>query len=172
MSEKQKGPARTGMQLFIEAGARIEVLKRLTSSKDWQQPIPPSSVFNGSTTVISEVIITYRSDEKGGRSSPQQVLVRGVPVVFTNRRRLIPTRRRPGLQRLTHLADFFGLGLRKRIKAMVGDFDAEIGRLHRQRRYKAAKWNQLLAWGYAGWYVIRGPVDWVRELLMHALTGK
>lgn len=88
-----------------------------------------------------------------------------------NRRPPRARRRKPNLKNLTRFADFFGLGLRKRLKAMAGDFDAEISRLHKQHRYVAAKWNKCLAWSYAIWYVLRGPLDWARAALVKALTG-
>lgn len=83
-----------------------------------------------------------------------------------------PEKKRPGLQSLMHLADYLGLGLRKRIKALAGDYDAEIVRLHAEGRYRAARWNKYLAWGYAGWYVLRAPVDWAASVVIKKITGR
>ena len=78
----------------------------------------------------------------------------------------------PSLKRISNFADFWGLGLRKRIKATAGDFDAEIRRLHKEKRFRMAKWNVILAWGYAIWYVLRGPYDLVKGALVKALKGQ
>ena len=77
----------------------------------------------------------------------------------------------PSLQHISNFADLFGLGLRKKIKAMAGDFDLEIKRLHKAKRSKTAKWNKALAWGYAVWYVVRGPIDWLAENLIKSWKG-
>lgn len=66
---------------------------------------------------------------------------------------------KPKLEQLTKFADLFGLNLRKRLKALVGDYGVEIERLHRAGDYKMARWQKTLAWGYALWYVARGPID-------------
>lgn len=77
----------------------------------------------------------------------------------------------PSLKSITNFADFWGLGLRKRIKATAGDFDVEVKRLHKEKRFRMAKWNVILAWGYAIWYVMRGPYDLVKGALVKALKG-
>ncbi len=80
-------------------------------------------------------------------------------------------KRSPSLKRISNFADFWGLGLRKRIKATAGDFDVEVKRLHNEKRYRMAKWNVILAWGYAIWYVLRGPYDLVKGALVKAMKG-
>jgi hypothetical protein len=80
--------------------------------------------------------------------------------------------RKPSLTALSNFADIFGLQIRKRIKALAGDYDEEIGRLYKQRQYKTAQWNRILAWGYAIWYVLRGPLDWVTDYLISAVKGR
>lgn len=80
-------------------------------------------------------------------------------------------RRPPSLKRLANFADFWGFGLRKRIKAVAGEFDVELKRLHKEKRYGTAKWNVVLAWGYAIWYVLRGPYDMLKGALVKALRG-
>lgn len=85
--------------------------------------------------------------------------------------RLFMSRRQPSLKGISNFADFFGLGLRKRIKAVAGDYEVEIKRLHKEKRYKTAKWNKALAWSYAIWYVLRGPVDWFAETLIKSWKG-
>lgn len=77
----------------------------------------------------------------------------------------------PSLNRVSNFADFWGLGLRKRIKAVAGDYDVEVKRLHKEKRYRMAKWNVVLAWGYAIWYVLRGPYDLVKGAMVKALKG-
>ena len=77
----------------------------------------------------------------------------------------------PSLQHILNFADFWGLGLRKRIKACAGEFDVEVNRLHKEKRYRMAKWNVVLAWGFAIWYVLRGPYDLVKGALVKALKG-
>lgn len=77
----------------------------------------------------------------------------------------------PSLKSISNFADFFGLGLRKKIKAMAGDFDIEIQRLRKEKRFKTAKWNKALAWGYAVWYVLRGPFDWIVETFIKSKKG-
>lgn len=77
----------------------------------------------------------------------------------------------PSLKRISDFADFWGLDLRKRIKATAGDFGVEVNRLHKEKRYRMAKWNVVLAWGYAIWYVLRGPYDLVKGALGKALKG-
>ena len=77
----------------------------------------------------------------------------------------------PPLIRISNFADFWGLNLRKRIKATAGDFDVEVRRLHKEKRFRMAKWNVILAWGYAIWYVLRGPYDLVKGALVKALKG-
>jgi hypothetical protein len=77
----------------------------------------------------------------------------------------------PSLNHISNFADFWGLGLRKRIKATAGDFDVEVRRLHKEKRYRMAKWNVVLAWGYAIWYVLRGPYDMLKGALVKALKG-
>lgn len=80
-------------------------------------------------------------------------------------------RKRPSLKGLQNFADYLPLEMRKTVKAMVGDFDAEIMRLHKQHRYGAARWNKGLAWSYAVWYMARGPLDWVISKFVKAHTG-
>jgi hypothetical protein len=79
---------------------------------------------------------------------------------------------RPQLNGLVAFADYFGLGMRARIKALAGDFDAEIARLHRDRRYKTAKWNQFLAWWFTAGYLLRGPFDWAWEYFVEAFRSR
>lgn len=79
---------------------------------------------------------------------------------------------KPSLQPICDFADLFGLQVRKKIKAVAGDYDEEIARLHKQRRYKTAQWNRILAWGYAILYVLRGPLDWVTDYLISAVKGR
>lgn len=77
----------------------------------------------------------------------------------------------PSLKSVAAFADLWGLELRKRIKSMAGDYDIEIRRIHKEKRYRMAKWNKVLAWGYAIWYVLRGPYDLVRGALVKAMKG-
>lgn len=79
---------------------------------------------------------------------------------------------RPTLGGLSAFADFFGLDLRRRLKAMAGDYDAEIARLHKEGRSFAARWNKWLAWYCAGWYVLRSPLDKAAAMLVKGFTGK
>lgn len=86
----------------------------------------------------------------------------------------VPTKKRqpPSLKGLVQFADWWGLDLRKRIKALAGDYDAEVRRLCRADRYPTARWNKVLAWIFAFWYIGRGPLDWIRALLLLAVKGK
>ena len=79
--------------------------------------------------------------------------------------------RAPSLRGISNFADFWGLGLRKKIKAGAGEFDVEVKRLHKEKRYRMAKWNVVLAWSYAVWYVLRGPYDLVKDALVKAIKG-
>lgn len=87
---------------------------------------------------------------------------------------IIRTEKRPppSLAGLVHFADWWGLDLRKRIKSLAGDYDAEIRRLCHEDRYLTARWNKFLAWTFAFWYIGRGPWDWLRALLLLAVKGK
>lgn len=80
-------------------------------------------------------------------------------------------RRSPPLRQLVRLADFLPLTSRKQVKAMAGDYYAEIIRLRRERRYKAARWNEVLAWGYTAWYVLRGPIDQLISTVRKVVKG-
>jgi hypothetical protein len=80
--------------------------------------------------------------------------------------------KRPKLGALNRMADYLGLELRKRIKALAGDYDAEIQRLYSEGRYRAAQWNKWLAWGYAGFYVLRAPIDWLSSFVIAKFTGR
>jgi hypothetical protein len=92
---------------------------------------------------------------------------------FFARRRLsrssMRARRRQPLRTLARWADCFGLPTRKAIKALVGDYAVEIRRLRRERRKWMARWNVCLAWGFATWYVIRGPFDAVVQYLVKSI---
>lgn len=81
------------------------------------------------------------------------------------------TPKRAPLRGLIRLADWLGLETRRAIKALAGDYAAEIRRLRRERRHWAAKWNHCLAWGYAVWYVFRSPFDMLVRYLVRALRG-
>ena len=65
----------------------------------------------------------------------------------------------PSLAKLICIADFLPTALRKKVRAMVCDYDEQIRTLFKKKRYKAARWNQCMAWGFAIWYVLRGPTD-------------
>lgn len=65
----------------------------------------------------------------------------------------------PSLAKLICIADFLPTALRKKVRAMVCDYDEQIRTLFKKKRYKAARWNQWMAWGFAIWYVLRGPTD-------------
>lgn len=78
----------------------------------------------------------------------------------------------PSIKGILHFADFFGLATRKSIKAMAGDYDDEIRRIHADGRVWTAKYNKLLAWGYALWYVLRGPLDGAVQYLMGSFKAK
>jgi hypothetical protein len=80
-------------------------------------------------------------------------------------------RKRPSLKSLTYFADLWPLGLRRRLKALAGDYDADIRAMHKQHRYRMARWNALLAWGHALWYVVRGPVDGIVTWAIKAWKG-
>ena len=81
---------------------------------------------------------------------------------------------KPDLTGLKHFSDWFSLGLRQRICAMAGDYEKEIDRIFSEGRFKTARWNKALAWGYAILYVLRGPVDflvWVWLKLRKLVLG-
>ena len=85
------------------------------------------------------------------------------------RRKAAP--KKPSLRGIVRFADALPLGLRKRVKAMAGDYDAEIALLHKQRRYRMAKWNARLAWLTAAWMVLRAPLDALKSWVMKATIG-
>ena len=79
----------------------------------------------------------------------------------------------PSLTAISRFADFFGLGLRKEIKAMVGDYDVEIKRIYtKEKRPLAAKWQVALAWGYTFWYVCKRPISVVWDYVFGSLKAK
>ncbi len=78
---------------------------------------------------------------------------------------------RPPLRGLVHVADVLPIPTRKAIKAMAGDYVDEVRRLHAEGRPGMAKWNVVLAWGCAAWYVLRSPFDWIVSLLLKNLRG-
>jgi hypothetical protein len=78
----------------------------------------------------------------------------------------------PTFGELMRLADWFGLALRKRLKAMLGDYDSEVRRLRGEGRPHAARWNAWLAHGCFWWYVLRGPADWLVEYLAGSVRGR
>lgn len=80
-------------------------------------------------------------------------------------------RQRLSLDRLSRFADWFPLDLRKRLKALAGDYDAEIVRLHAEGRSSVARWNKCLAWCYAICYVARGPFDRIASLFVKGNAG-
>jgi hypothetical protein len=94
-------------------------------------------------------------------------LLLGIEVPKRQRRR---TRSAP-LRGLARFADLFGLQTRKAIQALAGDYAVEVRRLRRERRRWMARWNVVLAWGYAAWYVLRSPVDWVVSYVLKSLRG-
>lgn len=88
------------------------------------------------------------------------------------RRRLSTTSRsRPPLRSLVRIADLFGIGTRKAIKAMAGDYDVEIRRLRRERRSAAAKWNVMLAWGTALSILLRSPFTFLLKAAKGLFSG-
>lgn len=93
------------------------------------------------------------------------------PVAEVFQKNIQTQRARASLKAMSHFADFFPLELRKRIKALAGDYEVEIKRLHKEKRYKTARWNKVLAWGYAIGYVLRGPFDWFAEALIKSWKG-
>jgi hypothetical protein len=78
----------------------------------------------------------------------------------------------PSVGDLMKRADWFPLELRKKLRAMAGDYDAEIRRLHVEERFRAARWNGFMARWCFWWYVLRGPVDWAVGLLVKTFTGR
>ena len=69
-----------------------------------------------------------------------------VRVWFALTRRAPRNRKASPVRGIVRLADIFGLGLRREIKAMAAEFEVEIKRLHRERRPAMARWNIILAW--------------------------
>ena len=65
----------------------------------------------------------------------------------------------PSISRLSRLADITPLRLRKKIKALAGDYQAEIDSLSLQGRFRMAKWNKCLAYLNCIALVLRSPVD-------------
>ena len=88
---------------------------------------------------------------------------RGSLEACVNRRRWLVVgknrSRTASLKGLIRFADLFGLGTRRSIKALAGDYDIEIRRLLRERRPHMARWNAGSAWGYALWSVLGAPSD-------------
>lgn len=75
------------------------------------------------------------------------------------------------LTRLIRLADLCPLTLRKELKAMAGDYDAERRRLHAEGRPWAAKWNVALAWIIAARLTLTAPASWILNILVKAVKG-
>ncbi len=78
---------------------------------------------------------------------------------------------RPRLDGLTSFADICPRGLRGRLKAMAGDYDADIRAFHEQGKYKTARWNRMLAWATAAKMVLFGPFDALTQWAIKALRG-
>jgi len=81
-------------------------------------------------------------------------------------------RRSPSLSRLTEWSDVLPIALRKQVKAMAGDYQPEIQRLHAEGRHRVAAWNAKLAWGTAAWMVCKAPFLAIRDYLLKGFTTK
>ncbi len=92
--------------------------------------------------------------------------------VFGRSRAQMLPKEKPELQSLANLADYLGLDLRKRVKAMAADYAAEIDRLYKEGRYEVAVWSKRYAWMCAIWYMIRSPLDWVASYFIAQVKGK
>ncbi len=77
----------------------------------------------------------------------------------------------PNLKGLVRFADFFGLPTRKAIKALAGDFSAEVLRLKRARRPYMARWNVCLAWLYTFWIILKAPGEMLVRYLVKTFSG-
>lgn len=94
------------------------------------------------------------------------VVLEKIQLVHSN---TVPSR--PSLGALVSTAEWLPLDMRNKIKAMAADYDHEIREFHQRGEYKKARWNKTLAWSYACWYVLRGPVDAARDWISASLKG-
>lgn len=65
----------------------------------------------------------------------------------------------PSVSQLVRLADIAPLRLRKKIKALAGDYQAEIDTLTQHGRFGMAKYNKVLAFTHCVVLVLRSPID-------------
>lgn len=82
---------------------------------------------------------------------------------------------KPELLGLANFADIFSMGLRKRLRAMVGDYQTDINRLYEEGRDKTAAWNKLLAWATAFYYIVCAPIEflyWCCQKIMKLIFAK
>ncbi|MDP2034178.1 MAG: hypothetical protein Q8K29_12270 [Polaromonas sp.] len=109
------------------------------------------------------------STEDNAKSSENRITLR------INGKLIYPTttqpQQLPRLDSLNSIAEWLPLGMRKKIKAMAADYADEIRCIHARGEYRKAQWNKRLAWGYAIWYVVRGPVDAVKDWLIASFKG-
>lgn len=82
----------------------------------------------------------------------------------TTRLEAAQTSKPPTLNRLSSWSDALPLDLRRQVKAMAGDYQPEIARLHAEGRYGFAWWNAKLAWITAIWMVVKWPLAAARDL--------
>jgi hypothetical protein len=82
-----------------------------------------------------------------------------------------PKADRADLDRLIRLSDFIGLITRKEIKALAGDYCAEIMRLRKGGRVLAARWNVCLAWYYTLGLIVRSPFARALQYLIKTFRG-
>jgi hypothetical protein len=171
---------------------RVEVTKMERTSRNMQREVDEFvQEWDGVKGVVTECI----SDMKRGCATTTQITLATRSMRAINDRRItlealsqqqriateqllsrVRAMRVPGSDRhplygLVRLADFFGLETRAAIKALAGDYDAEIRRLRSEGRVVAARWNEWLAWGCAIRYVFRGALEQLLRYFVKSLGG-
>lgn len=153
-----------------------EVLAAMEDDRRRGIPIPPDEEVGDYIARRNKAAHAAADERARLFAANRELRARAIALVKADilRARIRKARRiqRPQLHGIVQFADWLPLELRKRVKALAGDYDAEIGRLHDQGRYRVARWNRALAWIYALWYVLRSPVDRIMGLLVKAFTGK
>lgn len=142
------------MKEFAHAGLLLGVAMRACVLSAFSHVLPSARGQRAREAIRSSLLINLE-------------LLRGIEAPKRQRRR---TRSAP-LRGLARFADLFGLQTRKAIQALAGDYAVEVSRLRRERRRWMARWNVVLAWGYAGWYVLRSPVDLAISYALKSLRG-
>ena len=135
----------------------VTASKDFNEYREWERtfvPRPPS--FSGAFEFLLKNKIFYLVENRLSIGDEFLYILKHLPArIWFARVWLALTGRSPSTRKsspvrgIVRLADIFGLGLRREIKAMAAEFEVEIKRLRRERRPAMARWNIILAWATA-----------------------